>query len=229
LKNSNQHTALLLFAQSAKATAVSKKLVANSKTRNFQASDFLQKKAKLIAQKSDLPYFIIEEYQQQGYTFGEKLSFAFQTIFDLGFDNVIAIGNDCPALTSIDIQNAAIGIAKDVAVIGPDKRKGAYLIGLHRDQFECNSFAQLPWQSKDTLSSLQQYVGRYSMLDVKYDFNQASDFKFILKDELPKNIRFLLSFITGYFLLFVFKLIDSLYKNFLSLTQFLRGPPLFVS
>jgi len=225
LKNINQHTALIVFALSAKATAVSKKLVSSSRINNSKTTNYLHQKTLAIAKNSGIPFFVIDENQQKGDLFGQKLSFSFQTVFDLGFDYVIAIGNDCPALTSEDILKTVTLLHKNQAVLGPDKRDGAYLIGLNRDQFHFDSFAQLPWQTKDTFSSLQLYLCNPELLKVKNDFNKVSDIQDILKEALSKNFRYLLLSIIGYFQLFVFKIVDQDYKHFFSQTGFLRGPP----
>ncbi len=98
-------------------------------------------------QQTGLPFFHFSEQEQQGNTFGERLSNAFESIFALGYSKVISVGNDSPNLTVKHILDARHQVSKDRAVVGPTLDGGCYLLGLHRDDFQKESFEVLPWES----------------------------------------------------------------------------------
>lgn len=80
-------------------------------------------------------------------TFGDQLDRACQATFALGFDRILIIGNDCPALTSDHLIQAANQLATALVVLGPDRRGGLYLPGLSRDALGRHSLTGLPWQT----------------------------------------------------------------------------------
>jgi glycosyltransferase A (GT-A) superfamily protein (DUF2064 family) len=89
-------------------------------------------------------------------TFGDQLDRACRATFALGFDRILVIGNDCPALTTAHLIEAANRLETAPVVLGPDRRGGIYLLGLSRAAFERISLIRLPWQT----SQLAQAVRR---------------------------------------------------------------------
>ncbi|MEZ4984753.1 MAG: DUF2064 domain-containing protein [Saprospiraceae bacterium] len=76
----------------------------------------------------------------------------------IGYQAVICIGNDSPQLAEVvNWQQVATQLASGRCVIGPSHRGGAYLIGITATRFCPQRFQQLPWQSRQLLSRLQDY------------------------------------------------------------------------
>lgn len=80
--------------------------------------------------------------QQSSGDLGERLWNGFRWGFEEGCDRIIAIGADCPSLTTHHIQQAFEQLLYQDVVLGPARDGGYYLIGLshpHSRPF-CQSF-----------------------------------------------------------------------------------------
>lgn len=70
-------------------------------------------------------------HTQQGSNLGERMRFAFETVFNsFPNSNCIIIGSDCYELTSKMIDNAFEKLDKNNFVIGPANDGGYYLLGM---------------------------------------------------------------------------------------------------
>jgi len=126
--------------------------------RNVQFFDSLLSRTKKVLRKSRLPIIHTDETEQQGNTFGARITSALQDVFSLGYDNVIVVGSDCPNLGLRELKCSTKALANGQQVLGADKRGGAYLIGIKKEQFQAQTFAQLPWQSANLLAALRNYL-----------------------------------------------------------------------
>jgi uncharacterized protein len=63
---------------------------------------------------------------------GDRLTAAFQTAFDQGYDTAIAIGTDCPELDAITLDQGFAALQDHPLVLGPANDGGYYLIGLRQ-------------------------------------------------------------------------------------------------
>ncbi|MEZ5043619.1 MAG: DUF2064 domain-containing protein [Saprospiraceae bacterium] len=118
-------------------------------------SSQLYEYSKKLVRSAGLPFFILTEKQQVGNTFGEKFSNAIAEQFEKGFQEVIAIGADCPFLTPRDLQQAVLGLKAGKAVIGPSKDGGIYLLGISKKQFEKTALAGLNWETEFVLDQIK--------------------------------------------------------------------------
>ena len=73
---------------------------------------------------------IYEKQMQFGKDLGAKMQNAFQTLFDLGYQNCIIIGSDLFDLETNHIYEAFNKLKRNEAVIGPAEDGGYYLLGL---------------------------------------------------------------------------------------------------
>ena len=174
---SYRRTAILYFSKSAKAESKEKILLSSSKA-NSKLHFHLKTHIRKELRESGLPVFEFSESNQNGENFGARITNAFQTLFDKGYDKVISVGSDCPELISEDILQAQALLSSNRMVVGPDQRGGAYLIGLTREAFS-DSFEKLPWQSEDLLNGLLSYLQHknlgFSLLSRKQDLNEKID------------------------------------------------------
>lgn len=150
-------TAILIFSRSAQAEKKEKKFLPDAQA-NFNTARILIQEIQSKVNATGLPYFFIDESQQQGNTFGEKFAHAFQSIFDQGFNHVISVGNDSPNLTTHFLTTAVKSVQNGDLVLGPNWNDGVYLIGLSKDQFDASSFAVLPWQTSQIGAALDNYA-----------------------------------------------------------------------
>jgi len=176
-------TAILFFSRSVEAEAQAKLWIKSRKSAviNRSISRTLIKHTKSVLDNSGLTVFHFDEHQQIGDTFGERFAHAFQAIFDLGYSNVIALGNDTPNLEHLSWQALQNELQKNKAILGPNERGGAYLIGLNKTLFDFKTFCSLPWQCEQLLEKLQAYFGAdIHVLIAQIDLNTKQDLLAVL-------------------------------------------------
>lgn len=173
-----ERTAILVFAESVKLQ-VSKKKLDSSTQSNIQLHQKLHSKSLQVAQKSGFDIHYIDESKQKGSSFGARIANAAQQVFEIGYENIIIIGSDCPDLSKKDLLKANKLLTSQRIVLGPDLRGGAYLIGLNRANFCQSRFEHLDWQTKDLRKSFTSYARELSQsiewLDSKVDFNTKEE------------------------------------------------------
>ena len=101
---------------------------------------------------------------QRGNDFGERLCFAAEDLFKVGFESVCLINSDSPTVTAASFAEAVKELGKpgDRIVLGPSDDGGYYLIGLkqsHRQVFE-----EIDWSTEHVFN---QTLLRASEADVE--------------------------------------------------------------
>ncbi len=146
------------------------------------------------AEKSGIKVFILDENQQIGDSFGERFAHAFQSIFDLGFENIISIGNDSPDLTLDHLNLAIQQMEKGFTVLGPTVNHGYYLIGLNKKQFHFKDFQELHWQTNLLQLSLSDYFVKskteITFLESLIDINSEENLLSFLEETTEKTSLF---------------------------------------
>jgi uncharacterized protein len=146
---------------------------------------------------------------QRGDKFGERLHFAVEDLFKLGFDSVCLVDSDSPTVPSENFAEAVelLSTSRDRVVLGPSDDGGYYLIGLkkpHRHLFE-----QIDWSTERVLN---QTMGRATEVGLKikllptgYDVDDAASLRRLSEELLckpasaeiaPHTRRFLASFVS---------------------------------
>ncbi|OQD44235.1 hypothetical protein BUL40_01365 [Croceivirga radicis] len=181
------HTAILIFAQSAKLEALRKPI------RNGElVFDALNKQTLSIVQATGLPYLVWDEEKQIGETFAERFSNALQAVFDKGYKNVISIGNDSPNLTVSKLKQAYKQICKGKTVLGPSADGGVYLIGIHKDHFRYNDFKRLPWERISLFKRISEsfgLAGEIHQLETLTDVDSETDILEILQKPITQSLK----------------------------------------
>ena len=154
MKQFESHTGLVFFSRTSAQEASRKKLFSDSTKQNYKVVDALIQRSHKVAEKSGLPLFVFTEEQQTGSGFGEKLSSSVQSVFDKGFDKLIIIGNDCPHLTSKNIQEAAFQLKTFDQVLAPTKKGGVSLMGFGRSNFNKKDFEGIRWQTSHVYNDI---------------------------------------------------------------------------
>lgn len=189
----NQKTAILIFAQSASLECKNKYFPKGLELFS-ELNHQLFKKVK----KTGQPYFIITEKEQNGTTFGERFTNAIDFVFKKGFSSIIAVGNDCPELNSLQLQQAILNLEESKTTIGPTIDGGFYLLALHKNQFNKNAFLNLPWQKKSLRKELFKILkirkANISILRYYNDLDNFDDIKYYLshKNNISKEVFLLL-------------------------------------
>jgi glycosyltransferase A (GT-A) superfamily protein (DUF2064 family) len=136
-----KNTAILVFTNSAQAELSNKAIPKGELLFEGLTQDTLKK---VVA--TGLPYFHISDKEQEGDSFGERFTKAIQTVFANGFDNIITIGNDTPQLKTAHLLKANKALKDGKTVLGPSLDGGFYLMGIHKSNFDQETFKRLPWQ-----------------------------------------------------------------------------------
>ena len=135
------NTAILVFANSAQTELANKAIPKGELLFQGLTRDTLQK-----VQATGLPFFHISDKEQKGSSFGERFTNAIQEVFQNGFENIITIGNDTPQLQTTHLLKAYAALQDRKTVLGPSLDGGFYLMGIHKSNFDQETFKKLPWQ-----------------------------------------------------------------------------------
>ncbi len=226
-------TAILVFTQEVSKDA-SRKMLTPSKNAEVnrlifsQLNNFVGRTASAAASSSSsLPVFYSNQLVSDNKnTFGKQLSVAIQAVFEKGFDKLICIGNDCPALSKIQILDAVEKLKITDTVVGPDQRGGVYLLGISKDSFHAETFENLAWQSGRMLASyLKQFAKQnISFLETLADIHTFEELQAYTSSRY--FIRFLLQLIEKSALKKIYRY-SYLFNSQLIRFSSLRAPPSF--
>ena len=184
----------MLFTRTAWEEASHKKFSGeNQFAKSKHLSKLFIEHATSIAKQSGLPLIVITSRDQVGSSFGERLSNAFQNVFDRGYQKIISIGNDCLSLSPTDLREAQHALNLGKSVVGKSISGGAYLIGLNRMKFHSTDFELLQWNTPSLYDSLLTYLSKQHseslQLTVKADVNNSADLRLAV-NQLAGHSRF---------------------------------------
>ncbi len=152
--------------------------------RSKELFDAMTSRALTQAKATQLPVYHYHNDLQRGDDFGQRISNSCQDLFDEGYDYVIAIGNDCPQITTSLILEAKGHLTDGNDVIAPATDGGFNLIGLQRARFNKTLFEQLPWQTDELYAETVAYFSAFghalSTLTTYGDIDSIADVKRIL-------------------------------------------------
>jgi glycosyltransferase A (GT-A) superfamily protein (DUF2064 family) len=183
-------TAIFIFSRSAKAEAREKRLVSSDTKVNLRMIRLMQEHTRKKAEATGLPVYWVNGDAGRFADFGTLFSASFQKVFQLGYKKVIALGNDCPFLSTSLILEAAEQLQGRSVVLGPATDGGAYLVGVSRSCFDEVTFSALPWQKTNLLDAFQSFLDRngltFSLLTEYADLDKEPDLLRLLSLPLGK-------------------------------------------
>ncbi|MBU6392198.1 MAG: TIGR04282 family arsenosugar biosynthesis glycosyltransferase, partial [Planctomycetes bacterium] len=124
---------------------------------------------------------------QEGDTLGERMSHAFQQLFqDKGYKRCIIIGTDCPEIDAVLIENAFETLQGKDIVLGPCKDGGYYLLGMSRlspirfeREFVPDLFVDIDWSTDrvfdQTMAKVRKNNLSYGILKTLADVDTPED------------------------------------------------------
>jgi 2-phospho-L-lactate guanylyltransferase (CobY/MobA/RfbA family) len=138
-------------------------------------------------------------HQQIGRTFAERLENAVEKIHELGYEEIVTIGRDCPSLSARDIERAFAELACRRLVLGPDHRGGCYLIAFRsRDRALLRG---VRWQQNTDCAELRRrcHPAEVCLLPLKHDLDSWADLRLFARqgDPLAQLAASLLRFTGG--------------------------------
>ncbi|NIJ54518.1 TIGR04282 family arsenosugar biosynthesis glycosyltransferase [Dyadobacter arcticus] len=130
---------------------------------------------------SDLPQ-IEKQFSlrlQKGDDLGERMSNAFEDVFDSPAQKVMIIGTDCPGLDSSIIEQGFDALDAHQVVIGPATDGGYYLLGM-KNFYGC-LFEDIPWSTSKvlelTLNKCANQKLTYTLLKELSDIDNETDLR----------------------------------------------------
>lgn len=220
-------TAIIFFSYSARKEAEVKRFSVNKSIRyNQHISNELIKKTTNTLKGTGLPFYIVDEKLQRGNSFGEKCTNAILDYFDMGYERLIMVGNDCLQLSKETILEAYSHLQKGKNIAGPTDKGGLYLIGVNRTSFDGNTFRNIRWQTSFVYEDFLKAGKIYSLTtltDTNSEYELFQQLNLLGKqDAFTKMIISFLSSFTG------FTSIKRIFfrSALLTFTAGLRAPPL---
>jgi hypothetical protein len=136
-------------------------------------------------------------HRQSGRGFAERFENAIETMAKLGYDEVVAVGRDCPGLRARDIEQAFDELASKKLVLGPDHRGGCYLIAFRAADRAL--LRDVRWKRNTDCAQLLHRAGaaHVFLLPVKQDLDCWSDLRIFARSGDP--LARLASFFLGLF------------------------------
>lgn len=181
----------MFFSRSASEESQCKSFSKNDRA-NSKISRKLIKHSKEEIKNTNLPVFQFSSKAQSGENFSERFSNAITSVFDKGFENVIAIGNDCPLLDSNDIISAYKLLLAGNNVLGPSTDGGIYLLGIKKSEFDIDIFQKLKWQESTLFLDIQKYFqnegSKVCLLAEKQDIDKEADLLSLFRSYSQLNI-----------------------------------------
>jgi len=148
----------------------------------------------------------VQFIKQNGNSFDERLQNTISDVFNIGYNEIIIVGNDCPDLTPETIQQTFNALNQSDVVIGPSTDGGFYLIAIKK--IDERIFDNVKWYSDKVLSQLLANINKshYShvLLQTLNDIDDYTDLiRWVERCKTP-NIYFCLllrELLTSYLLL----------------------------
>ena len=168
------NTAILVFIRDPKREAEEKVFAKHiGVSGNQKLAKKLNQRIISISRKSRLPVLVYDSSKQYGFTFGDRFVNALSSVFEKGFENVIAVGNDCLSLCENSLLKAKEDLHKNELVLGPTFDGGFYLIGVSKKAFNPLTFKIFNWKTSQLTEDFRSFILKHK-LAVSY-FETASD------------------------------------------------------
>lgn len=220
----------MLFSRTPRQEARAKLWLKGRRARyNTDIARWMLAKSKRLLAGAPYPIFHITEKEQHGCSFGERFAASFQQLFCKGYDAVVSIGSDAPAVEEIDWCRIDRQLAGGGAVLGPDFRGGCYLLGLHRRTFDKERFTNIPWQSNQVAKALLRYFrgragGEPLLLSRSRDINKIADLERVIPVLRIEASLWLRQLLFGLQVIFQ-EDVPSIVLSYTDVSISLRGPP----
>ncbi len=120
-------------------------------------------------------------HPQRGRHFAERFENAIETLSALGYEEIVAVGRDCPELSNRDIADAFDRLQEHSLVLGPDHRGGCYLIAFRTAA--SSLLRGIRWKRNTDCAQLRARAGESSvyLLPVKHDIDSWADLRLVAR------------------------------------------------
>jgi rSAM/selenodomain-associated transferase 1 len=124
-------------------------------------------------------------FPQQGHSLGDRMRHAFDVLFSKGFERVILIGADLPAIPLEALTDAIAALENQIEIVlGPASDGGYYLLGMNRPIPEI--FEGMSWSQPDVLAvttaKLVSLNKKFKLISPWYDIDTIDDLRHLNSD-----------------------------------------------
>ncbi len=219
-----------MFTRTLQEEVKQKPLLGKSVGHNRYLYQQLFTRLHLAIAPTNLDIIVWDSNKQTKSTFADNFYEAFQSLFDQGYQSVIAVGNDCPSLSYRDLISAADTLQTNDFVIGPSQDGGVYLLGMNKEKFEPGTFKEIRWQTRYMRHDLINVIecDTYHCLPEKRDIDTYAD---LLEFSKNKYAYPLAMWLYLFFILFINNTLINHKINHQSILfsiHGLRAPPVFL-
>ena len=138
-------------------------------------------------------------HRQAGHDFATRLENAIEKISELGYEEIVVVGRDCPSLRPIDIEHAFGKLESRKLVLGPDHRGGCYLIAFRL--CDRDLLRDVRWKQHTDCAQLRDRClpSEVLLLPVQHDLDSWADIRLFARcgDPLARLASFLLRMVCG--------------------------------
>jgi len=114
---------------------------------------------------------------QQGNILGERMQYAFDLLFNKGYEKVLIIGTDCPAISTKIVSSGFEKLQNHDVVIGPAEDGGYYLLGM--SNMYNTLFENISWSSElvcnQTIEKIKEQNLSHTLLQTLNDVDEERD------------------------------------------------------
>lgn len=127
----------------------------------------------------------VQVHVQEGVSFGQRIENAVETLANLGYEEIVIVGQDCPDLEPKDIRRAFDSLGRYRLVLGPDHRGGCYLIGFH--VADRQRLRGVVWQRNTDFREISFRFANEGILKlaVRIDLDNVEDVSLLAASESP--------------------------------------------
>lgn len=193
-------TCILYFSLSPHLEAQRKNWT-KSKRANLKIAQRLHRHSQREILASKLPFCHIDESDQEGQSFGERLSIAIEKLFHQGYEHLIVVGNDCPTLHVSDFKETLNNRRAGLSTIGKTKDGGVFLFDVTKKDWSKEEFSALAWCTPELGGQLKSQINKNNgleLLSVKKDVDIIADLIFYMT-QLSSSFGFFLKSIWCFF------------------------------
>lgn len=122
--------------------------------------------------------------RQRGDDLGARMEHAFDVGFTKGYENILLVGSDCPAITASFFAEGFLALASADLVFGPSVDGGYYLIGMKKRHPEL--FTGIEWGTSQVLKLSLLRAGKLEvkLLSTLHDIDEPGDL-----EKLPEFLQ----------------------------------------
>lgn len=125
---------------------------------------------------------------QRGASLGKRMSHAFATAFDEGYERAVIIGSDCAQIKPDHIEQAYQKLQNFDVVVGPSRDGGYYLLGMKK--YRPALFENKAWSTENVLAQTLEECSklglRYHLLETLNDVDTEADWNKV-KDQFKMH------------------------------------------